>query len=233
VSLSWSALHAQLVRNVNRHSSTPKFIALFLTEDPFTAFRDPTHLFGWLHDRSRDPAAKNDVLVNLLRAAGGNDSAGDLAVELLLLALWPGLCVIRYRLRPLCRNFTLDADLLGGLSACIRDARPGRINWVAATLLRNLERDLRREYIRDDGWSQASVDLDLVGHTLSGPEVECPEAILAAAHAAQGMDGLLLAAVHVAGFTQKEAAERLGLSHEVARKRCQRALARLTRKIDG
>lgn len=233
MSSTWSALHAQLSRSVNRHSALIHFTTLFPAEDQPIAFRDPAHLFGWLHARGGDSEAKNDVLAGLLRAVGGNDRAGDLAVELLLLALWPGLCVIRYQLRSLCRTFSLDADLLGGLSTGIRSARPGRVNRVAATLLRNLERDLRREYIRDDQWTLLSVDLDLVGHKVTQPEADRPEAICLAAQDALGEDGALLAAVHIAGFSQKEAAEHLGLSHDAARKRCQRALARLTRKINA
>ncbi len=232
MSSTWSALHAQLLRSVNRHSALIHFSMLFPTEDQHMAFRDPTHLFGWLHARGGDPEAKNDVLARLLRAAGGNNRAGDLAVELLLLALWPGLCVIRYQLRPLCRTDTLDADLLGGLSTGIRSARRERINRVAATLLRNLDRDLRRAYIRDDHWTRLAIDLDLVEHKVTQQKPDRPEAILSAAQAALGADGLLLAAVHIAGFTQKEAAERLGISHDASRKRCQRALTRLTQKND-
>jgi DNA-directed RNA polymerase specialized sigma24 family protein len=39
-----------------------------------------------------------------------------------------------------------------------------------------------------------------------------------------GRDGPLVVAVVLLGFSQKEAAEALGLSHDVARKRFQRAL---------
>ncbi len=196
-------------------------------------FRDPTHLFGWLHAQYGDPEVKNDVLARLLRAASHNDSVGDLAVELLLLVLWPGLCVVRRRLWPLCRTGTLDADLLSSLTIGIKRARSERISRVAATLLRNLERDLRRLYIRDDQVARLSVDMDTVGHALAQREVDRPDLILEGAKAALGEDGVLLVAVHIAGFTQKEAAERLGISHEAARKRCQRALTRLTQKFDA
>ncbi|WP_089905399.1 sigma-70 family RNA polymerase sigma factor [Loktanella fryxellensis] len=190
-------------------------------------------MFDWLHARGGDADAKNDVLQRLLRAAGGNDEVGDLAVALLLLALWPGLCVNRYRLRPLCRTDTLDADLLGGLTAGIRSAQPQRTRRVAATLLRNLERDLRRAYIREDRWSRLTINLDLVGHKVAQTESDRPEEILSSARAALGEDGALLAAVHIAGFTQREAAAAFGLSHDAARKRCQRALARLKQNYDA
>ncbi len=110
--------------------------------------------------------------------------------------------------------------------------RLGRITRVAATLLRNLERDLRRLYIRDDQAARLSVDMDKVEHVLVEREVDRPDVILSAAQAALGEDGALLVAVHIAGFTQKEAADQLGISHEAARKRCQRALSRLREQND-
>lgn len=206
--------------------------SLLPPNDRCRKFRDPSQLIGWLHAPADDAEAKNDVLSDLLRASGSRDRKGDLAVELLMLALWPGLCVVRRRLWPLCRTGTLDADLLSGLTIGIRRARLNRINRVAATLLRNLERDLRRLYTRDDQAARLSVDMDKVGHALIQREVDKPDAILAAAQAALGEDGALLVAVHIAGFTQKEVAVRLGLSHEAARKRCQRALSRLRQQND-
>lgn len=160
-------------------------------------------------------------------ASGSKGPTGDLAVELLILALWPGLCVVRRRLWPLCRCGTLDADLLSGVTIGIRRAHPDRVNRVAATILRNLERDLRRLYIRDGQVARLSIGMDKIGHALVQRETDRPDMILSAAEAALGEDGALLFAVHIAGFTQKEAADQLGLSHEAARKRCQRALSRL------
>lgn len=209
------------------------FKGLFPQDDQCPAFRDPSHLMGWLHAPGKDAEARNEVLGRLLRAAGIEDRSGDLAVELLLLALWPGLCVVRRRLRVSCRGPALDADILGGLVIGIRRARPERITRVAATLLRNLERDLRRANIRDDRVTQSSVDPDAVAHALVQPEIDRPDLILSAAEKALGEDGALLVAVHVAGFSQKEAAERLGISHEAARKRCQRSIARLQQAADG
>lgn len=233
MSPTWSALHAQLVRSVNRHSALIHFAKVFPAENPPTAFRDPAHLLGRLHARAGNPDAKNDVLAVLLRAAVDTDSDGALATELLLLALWPGLCVVRRRLRPLCRTGTLDDDLLGRFSINIRSARAERINRVAATLLRNLQRDLTRIYIGDNKWAWLATDLEMIGGKAITHEPEPAETILSAAQAALGEDGLLLGAVHLAGFTQREAAEHLGISHDAARKRCQRAMKRLNDGFDA
>lgn len=233
MSSNWSALYAQLVRSVNRHSNIALFPKLLPKDVAGGLFRDPAHLFGWLQAADVDPACKNTVLADLLRCANCEDGKSALAVELLLLALWPGLCVIRRRLRTLCSTFTLDADLLGGLSSGILSADPERVTKVAATLLRNLERDLRRIYMREHAATRSSAQLEAVERTLVSEETARPEAIVSAAHAALGPDGALLTAVYIAGFSQKEAAERLGISHDAARKRCQRALARLGQKNDA
>lgn len=196
-------------------------------------FRDPAHLFGWLQAADVDPACKNTVLADLLRCANCEDGKSALAVELLLLALWPGLCVIRRRFRTLCSTFALDADLLGGLSSGILSADPELVTRVAATLLRNLERDLRRSYMREHAATRGSGDLEALERKLVSEEADRPEAIVSAAQAALGPDGALLALVHIAGFSQKEAARLLGITHDAARKRCQRAMARLGQKNDA
>lgn len=232
MSSNWSALHAQLVRSVNRHSARIHINSLLQPDDKGLAFRDPTHLLGWLHARDGDPAEKNDVLARLLSAAADPGNSGIAATELLLLALWPGLCVVRYRLRALCQGDDLDADLIGNLSIGIRRAKADRVNSVAATLLRNLERDLKRIYIGDDTWARAAVDVDMFASKAVAQDPEPPETILSAAQAALGADGLLVGAVHIGGFTQKEAAEHLGISHDAARKRCQRVMQRLQDSFD-
>lgn len=230
MSSNWSALHAQLIRSVNRHSTMTTFTALFPPGTARTPVRDPSGLIGWLHAQDADAEAKNCVLLHVLREAGSEGRRGSLAVELLLLSLWPGLCVVRRRLWHICQTGTLDADVLSTLTINIRCARVDRINRVAATLLRNTERDLRRLYIRDDELARQTIDMDAVGHILTAAKADRPEKIFSAAQVALGEDGILLAAVHIAGFTQKEAAERLGISHDAARKRCQRALYRLRQK---
>ncbi|WP_147276402.1 sigma-70 family RNA polymerase sigma factor [Thalassococcus profundi] len=223
---NWSALRAQLVRSVNRHSALIHFCKLFPSGGSAPTSREPGQLLDWLQNKSVDPDAKNNVLTHLLRSAIGGETCSDLAAELLILALWPGLCVVRHRLRTLCRSGSLDADLLSGLAIGIGSADPERVKRVAATLLRNLERDLRREY--HGAHKTSRLDLhDIVSLHEPSDHTDGPEILMKAAEAALGEDGYLLTAVHIAGFSQKEAAEQLGISHDAARKRCQRAIARL------
>ena len=48
-----------------------------------------------------------------------------------------------------------------------------------------------------------------------------------------GHDADLVIGAAIYGVSQRELAERLGLTHEAARKRFQRALARLRRHVEG
>lgn len=197
-----------------------------------TGFLDPAHLLGWLHDPRGGPEAKNRALGVLLGLSGRNERGSDLSQALLTLALWPGLSTVRRRLQPIgpADIQTLDADVVGELSLAIREARVDRITRVAATLLRNVERDLRRHYVREVRIARTGADVDDVAHLLIAPTPGRPETLVRALRAAMGNDGVLLAAVHIAGFSQKEAAARLGISHEAARKRHQRSLSSLKQK---
>lgn len=232
MSSNWSALHAQLVRSVNRHSVLTTFSTFLPPNKHFAEFRDPGQLLGWLHARGGHPEAKNAVLARLLDKACGDAAGNELAVKLLVLALWPGLCTIRHRLRPFSPTGTLEADLVTHLTIGIRSAKPERIGRVAATLLRNLERDLRCAYLRDADVRIPTTGSEGIDAVPAEDEQDRPEVIAAAAAAVLGEDGVLLTAVHIGGLTQKEAGERLGISHAAARKRCQRALRRL-KEMDG
>ncbi len=208
------------------------FHDIFPTDHPPTGLRDPAQLLGWLHDRRGEPEVRNTVLRRLLVLASGGDARSDLAVELLILALWPGLCAVRNRLRPYRETETLDADLLSQLSIAIRRADPDSVARIAATLLRNVERDLRRAYQREARVSRHMDDY-AAEQERHADDADPPEALLVPAQKTLGDDGVLLFAVHIAGFSQKQAAKCLGISHDAARKRCQRALRRLRNSADA
>lgn len=225
MSSHWLALHAQLVWSVNRPAAIKAIPALTLQAHCLDGFRDPSHLLDWLHRPGGDPDARNHVLEGLLLHAGGRSRHSTLATELLILALWPGLCTIRRRLKGYVTADQLDADLLSGISIGIGNADPGKINRVAATLLRNLERDLRREYSHQS--APGAIGTEKIEAIAAADHDDPPGTIIAAARRLLGDDGALLTAVHIAGFSQREAAEVIGISHDATRKRCQRAMARL------
>lgn len=225
MSSHWLALHAQLVRSVNRPSAITTISALTSATYRPDGFRDPSHLLDWLHRPGGNPDARNQVLKCVLFQAVGRNRISTLAKELLILALWPGLCTIRRRLKGYVTADQLDADLLSGLSIGIGNADPGKINRVAATLLRNLERDLRREYSHQS--APGAIGTEKIEAIAAADHDDPPGTIIAAARRLLGDDGALLTAVHIAGFSQREAAEVIGISHDATRKRCQRAMARL------
>ena len=209
------------------------FFNIFPTSRPPHGFRDPAQLLGWLHGPGGDPESRNAVLTQLLHASHVATPGNDLAVELLILALWPGLCVVRQRLRPFAKTGTLEADLIGQIAIGIRTSQPGRVERVAATLLRNAERDLRRAWRRDAEVCRLNLEGDADLPWQGEVPADAPMTIMSLAQSALGDDGVLLTAVHIAGFSQKEAGALVGLGHEAARKRCQRAMARLREHSDA
>ena len=224
---SWSALHAQLVRSVDRLSARQSFETLAGRHADLTVCRDPAHLLGFLHTHDGDPARKNAILRALLGEAVAGGFA-DLAVEVLVLALWPGLDAIRGRLTRFVGGDTswLDAELLGGVAVAIRSADPTKVRKVAATLLRNVERDLRRTMMSEVDMAAVTTDADLT-EIVVAPDVDDIARLARDVTCALGDDGALVVAVVLEGLTQKEAADLLGLTHDAARKRCQRTLKRL------
>jgi RNA polymerase sigma-70 factor (ECF subfamily) len=153
-------------------------------------------------------------------------------LTLLLLALWPGLDAIRRRLlwRKLGNADEVASDALARTTEAVRGLDLGRVNWIAATVLRNVERDMVRARQRDAARENLSsaIEPDDIPAEQAGfwPTVED-------AHFGDdlrkliGTDAGLVIRVAIDGFTQAEAAAELGISMEAARKRYQRAIHRL------
>lgn len=233
MSSNWLALHAQLVRSVNRHSNIALFPKLLPKDVAGGSFRNSGHLLEWLHDQRGDPDLRNTVLRHMLASAVAGGGCSELASELMILALWPGLCLIRGRLRSFRAISQLDADLISGLSIGILRSDPGKVSRVAATLLRNLERDLRRTCMRNAQLVLTAEIDEKIKQFTSDRSDDRPEDIMQAARQQLGEDGLMLVLVHIAGFSQKDVAQFLGITHEAVRKRCQRALERLKKNFDA
>lgn len=236
MSLTWSALHGRLLAQ----SITPSFARgyqyLRRQHPPLANLSEPAAVLDLLHGDVASADARNDILCALVSAAQEEGAASDCALTLALLALWPGLDAIHGRLRRHYRDAPdpLLSDLLAGITGQIRSARLEHITRIAATLLRNTERDIRRRLQRR--WDESAcsepfneaTDHDLATadwfqSTANDPDVD----VLACLRALPRADADLVMAVVILGFSQKEAADRLGLSHDAARKRYQRALNKL------
>ena len=181
--------------------------------------------------RDKKAAEKNGVLRTLISEAQPGVQQSGAADRLLILALWPGLGAVR---RRLLRFFREDPDLLtaevtGRLLQGIATINLDQLNWIAATLLRNVQRDMKRDLIRER-MELCDPQLDNSVAVAEWPALPTRN-VLSKLHRHVRPDAELVMAVAVFGFSQKEAACALGLSYDAARKRYQRVLACLAAKF--
>lgn len=197
-----------------------------------TRFADPAALLDHLHRGDAPADTKNTILAGLIESAKSDDRSGDCALTLMLLALWPGLDGVfrRSRARHLGQVDELASEILARATTAIRGLDLTRVNWVAATILKNVERDMLRAHNRETSRQivQDEFDTDLHGgiFEFSDPELD-PQQLLAELTRLIGVDADLVLRVVIDGYTQAEAGQQLGLSEPAARKRFQRALKRL------
>jgi RNA polymerase sigma-70 factor (ECF subfamily) len=238
---SWRTLHASLRRSVGALAFHRRFERIRNADPALGRFRDPAALLDALHARP-EPVVGDTILAALIRVAQSDQPEGDAAVTLVLLALWPGLDAMRRRLQPhfAARGDDLTSEISARMVEGVRTMCLDRVGRIAATLIRNAERDTRRALAAR--WAEAAVTVPLeADEDRMKPSMTAP--VMGAAtepdpdHAAQllcermrrqiGDDADLVAAVAIEGHSQSEAAALLGLGQDAARKRYQRALHRL------
>lgn len=221
-----------------------------------TAFADPGAVVAYLHRTPGDLDAKDALLGELVLAAQ-SCAHGELPSSLLWLGLWPGLDAIYNRRRKHFPRF--PEELVSRISEAFMEL-VGRLDLrsvhrVAATLVRSTERDLmercRQEWdIEGRRASEAELD-DHLQHLLleelrRADEVESQigrrpghgltdsvTALRRWLRPLVGDDAELVICALVLGESQKEAGERLGLSHDATRKRLQRAVSQLRHGLGG
>lgn len=236
----WQALHASLLRSAFTLAFQRGFDLIRAGDPALQSIRDPAGLLEELR-RGAEPARSNAILAALVRAAQSGDRSKDGAVTLLLLSLWPGLDAIQRRLS---RQFAgrrdeLASELTARLVEGVRGLRLDRVQRIASTLIRNVERDIHRSLRARQSEScltQPLADNDDRGDDDPVSALGLPLNLDtdAAVHLLGrrirpviGGDADLVIAVSVAGLRHREAAEALGLGHDAVRKRYQRALNRL------
>lgn len=200
-------------------------------------FRDPTALLDTLHRGSGNPEDKNLILSALVEVAQGDGAASDCSLTLLLLALWPGLDAIRRRSlwRRLGTADEIASDVLARTTEAFRGLDPGRVNWITATVLRNVERDMIRARKRDQAreYLSSGADPDEVADSgVSGIGDAGYTRLKNAVRNLLADDALLVIRVAIEGFSQAETAVELGLTDAAARKRYQRAMRRLRDRLE-
>ncbi len=232
MSIAWHEIREHLMQSSSTLNFQRSFDAIRHNSNPVARYRDPAALLEALHRGGDAPEAKNKLLTALVAAAQSEGPAADCALTLMLLVLWPGLDAIRRRSlwRKIGARDEVTSEILARASEAIRCLDLQRVNRIAATLLRNVERDMirtrqredRRQCLRSDtdpddipdagGIPPASASLDLLRRDLVR--------II-------GTDAALVIRVAIDGFSQADVATELGVSEAAARKRYQRAIRRL------
>lgn len=231
MSIAWHEIRDYLMLSSSTLSFQRSFEALRRTSKPLAHFVDPVALLDTLHVSGHGPDEKNRLLEALVGAAQSGGATSDCALTLMLLALWPGLDAVRRRSlwRRIGTGDEIASEILARASEAIRGLDLQRVNRIAATVLRNIERDLIRTRQREDRHQSLRGETD--------PN-EIPADGEASANASPALlrddlvrivsrDADLVIRVAVDGFSQAEVATELGLSEAATRKRYQRATRRL------
>ena len=232
MSFAWHQIHDHLMRTSSTLRFQRSFDALRRASDLLAPFRDPAAMLDALHHGPDGPDRKNLILTALVEAAQNDVPASDCALTVLLLALWPGLDAIRRRSiwrRPRSAD-DIAADLLVRTTEAVRGINLERVNRIAATVLRNIERDMirarQREAERESATKSIGSDemlADRAGLHPTGADAHLHADI----RRLIGADATLVIRVAVEGFSQAEAAVDIGLSEAATRKRYQRATRKL------
>ena len=238
----WQQIHADFERTLTLHSSNTQF-DLLRQENPILGrFIDTTAVLDHLHSRNGDPADKDLILATLVTAAQQRQRDRDIAATMVWLALWPGLDALYRRLWRFFRTDPneLASEIAGRFAMGMQRADLSRINRVAASLIANVERDIRDCLRRR--WAEAATheelpDPDEFGNHASQsscfglPAGTDPEVVACFVQRVLtdliGNDADIIVAVVMMGEGQRDVADRLGIGYDAVRKRYQRALARL------
>ena len=232
MSLAWHEIHDHLMTVSSTFSFHRQFERFRSTYPGLSDFSDPAALLDHLHQVRVEPEVKNQLLRALLRVAQSDGPSADCALTLLLLVLWPGLDAVRQRSirRRLGAPDEIASDVLARATEALRGLDLGRVNKIAATILRNIERDMIRARQREQAFA-SDLDIDDLVAWPANEEGAIPDLLWRRdLSRLLGEDASLVCAVAMYGFTQAEVAVVLGLSVDATRKRYQRALRRL-RKV--
>jgi RNA polymerase sigma-70 factor (ECF subfamily) len=227
-------------------------------------FADAVALLDYLNARNGDLDEKDRILAALIEMAQSGGSGSDLAASLLWLGLWPALdAIYRRRLYAfIARPEELVSEIGIIFTTTIRHADLSHIHRVAATLVRNVERDVKEgrrrawadearfielpedDKLDDDDDEEGGEpkkkrggrgarglsDLGLVpGLTLDQQVAAIRETLVEIV----GDDADLVIGALLYEESQREVGDRLGLTHEAARKRFQRAMEKIRSHFKG
>jgi RNA polymerase sigma-70 factor (ECF subfamily) len=216
-------------------------------------FDSPAALVRYLHGKDGDLDQKDQIYAALVRTTQEQGEGAELASTLLWLGLWPALDATYRRLfRLYCYQdpAALVSEMGVRFTNVVHHANLDRIDRVAATLKRNLQREilngLKRQWA-DYGRStplpgeeseNIPSSLQTRGESRLGipfcPDVEeetrALRVVLTKAVGSE-TDADLAIGTAVLGLSHRELAEHLGMSHGAVRKRIQRVFRLLRVKF--
>jgi len=231
----WEALHSGLTLSIRSEKSARAFTRLKANyPNRLGPFTDSAVLLAKLHESGGDATSldqKDRILGALVRGAA-LPCTSDLAIELLLLGLWPGLSALFTRLVHLFqqRPNELAAEILARFTECARRLDLARCTRVAATLVLNTERVIKSARMLELKRAAANTFLGAESESLADPAAERATALVdlrAWLGRAVPNDVDLIFSIVIGGKNCREAAAALGISHANARQRLARALARI------
>lgn len=240
----WEHMHGGLLRSMARRESVTSFEELQRRAPPLSAFGGPAAVVAFLVDKGSGLLARDRVLRSLVDEARGG-SARRIALALLLLGLWPALDAI-FRKRS--RLFQADAhdielEIVDRFIAQVQRLDLARVSCLAATLVRNTERDVVDARVRERARAakQDAVTPDALAAPAEGDDAPAvslfglPPGQTEADHvaglhrwlqSAVGRDADLVVDAVIHERTRLALAASLGISHAATRKRLERALQR-------
>jgi len=243
----WEKLYISLVLQIDTKDSYKKFEQLKCRHEELVRFEDPSELKQYLNFNGGDLDEKDAIYSVLIREVQARNSEIDLATSLLWLGLWPGLrAIYRRQLKYFRKNPEYLVSEIGiHFSVGIHKADLSRINRVAATLVRNVERNIRAD--KQKTWKQQrrqkhaqSIDYAAIASKSQAPFESSRLGILPGLSVQQqvveiekrltdivGPDSSLIVDVAICEQSQREAGEQRGLKHDATRKRFQRGISRV------
>lgn len=231
---SWSAHHLHFLTLCRRRSAELLFGQMRARHPVLAATPCIDALLQRQHSATVPSTQRHAVVRALAVEAQGEAPSADLAATILILALWPGLDAVRYRLWrdwPQDRD-DLAEDIIAQIAIGVRRLDLMEVQKVAGTLVMNTERDLRRIFLERKHQRhmepQIYDDLEAVAAPPHDDDAVDVRTWCSRLTPILGRDTSLFLRIIVLGETQAQAAIALGITDAAARKRHQRAMTRLT-----
>lgn len=256
----WEALHRGLAKSIGTKEAERRFETITRTFEVLKRFESPEALVRHLVTTGGDLDEKDRVLTSLVLAARA-DGVARLATALLLLGLWPGLDAafgrrVRFRRRE---PGEVAADLISSFTDQVRRLDPTRVHRVAATLVRNAERDVMRASVRESRrcGRLANVSIEVAEELTAAPSTSvefhdtdrtvasvCPASdddckdegiatLRSWLNALIGAEADLVVEAVLLNRSRQDLGAELGIDQRAARKRLSRALRRIRRILEA